>query len=143
MMRNDDAVSPVIGVILMVAITVILAAVIAMFAFNMAGDVLQSPKIVGVAAKLQSDNVIVTYLGGSDDKSLDYLKVTVRDAEGADIGTVYSTETSETDTPTAADKPSVGGKVTVNVTGKTGPFAVTVVGKFSDGTEVLLLDKIL
>ena len=36
---NDEAVSPVIGVILMVAITVILAAVIAAFVFNMAGDV--------------------------------------------------------------------------------------------------------
>lgn len=130
MRNNDDAVSPVVGVILMVAITVILAAVIAMFAFNMADDVLQSPKIVGVAAKLQSDNVIVTYLGGSDDGSLDYLKVTVRDAAGAVIGT-------------ATDKPSVGGKVTVDVTDRTGPFAVTVVGRFADGTEVLLLDKTL
>ena len=141
MRNNDDAVSPVIGVILMVAITAILAAVVAMSVFDMAGDV-QSPKIVGVAAKLQSDKVIVTYLGGSDDKSLDYLKVTVRDAAGA-VETVYSTATSETDTLTAADKPSVGGKVTVDVTDKTGPFAVTVVGKFADGTEVLLLDKTL
>ncbi|MCD4821799.1 MAG: type IV pilin N-terminal domain-containing protein [Methanococcoides sp.] len=36
MNRNEDAVSPVIGVILMVAITVILAAVIAAFVFGMA-----------------------------------------------------------------------------------------------------------
>lgn len=35
MNRNEDAVSPVIGVILMVAITVILAAVIAAFVFGM------------------------------------------------------------------------------------------------------------
>ena len=35
--RNDEAVSPVIGVILMVAITVILAAVIAAFVFGLAG----------------------------------------------------------------------------------------------------------
>lgn len=34
-MKNDEAVSPVIGVILMVAITVILAAVIAAFVFGM------------------------------------------------------------------------------------------------------------
>ena len=33
-MKNDQAVSPVIGVILMVAITVILAAVIAAFVFG-------------------------------------------------------------------------------------------------------------
>ena len=34
--KNEEAVSPVIGVILMVAITVILAAVIAAFVFGMA-----------------------------------------------------------------------------------------------------------
>ena len=37
--KNEEAVSPVIGVILMVAITVILAAVIAAFVFGMAGTV--------------------------------------------------------------------------------------------------------
>jgi len=37
---SEDAVSPVIGVILMVAITVILAAVIAAFVFGMAGVLL-------------------------------------------------------------------------------------------------------
>jgi flagellin-like protein len=36
--KNEDAVSPVIGVILMVAITVILAAVIAAFVFNIGGS---------------------------------------------------------------------------------------------------------
>ena len=37
--KNDEAVSPVIGVILMVAITVILAAVIAAFVFGMSGNI--------------------------------------------------------------------------------------------------------
>ncbi len=37
--ENEDAVSPVIGVILMVAITVILAAVIAAFVFGMGSNV--------------------------------------------------------------------------------------------------------
>ena len=37
--KNEEAVSPVIGVILMVAITVILAAVIAAFVFGMAGNI--------------------------------------------------------------------------------------------------------
>jgi len=45
--RNDEAVSPVIGVILMVAITVILAAVIAAFVFGMAGNI-QQTKVVSV-----------------------------------------------------------------------------------------------
>jgi flagellin-like protein len=42
--RNDEAVSPVIGVILMVAITVILAAVIAAFVFGM-GTPTKAPQV--------------------------------------------------------------------------------------------------
>ena len=41
--RNEDAVSPVIGVILMVAITVILAAVIAAFVFGLGGSQQKPP----------------------------------------------------------------------------------------------------
>ena len=67
--ENEEAVSPVIGVILMVAITVILAAVIAVFVFGMAGDV-QSTKTVGVTAKQSGDNITVTYMGGPDHANL-------------------------------------------------------------------------
>jgi flagellin-like protein len=124
MRNNDDAVSPVIGVILMVAITVILAAVIAMFAFDMAGN-MQSGKIVGVTAKLSGDDIIVTYMGGPDHATLEKLNVIVQ-GEGEEW-----------------EKPGVGEKRIVSVTDKEPPFTVTVVGKFSDGTEVLLLDKTL
>ena len=48
--KNDEAVSAVIGVILMVAITVILAAVIAAFVFQLGGNVPKS-KQVGVEVK--------------------------------------------------------------------------------------------
>ena len=43
--KREDAVSPVIGVILMVAITVILAAVIAAFVFGMAGSVTKTKTV--------------------------------------------------------------------------------------------------
>jgi len=49
--RNEDAVSPVIGVILMVAITVILAAVIAAFAFGLGSS---DPK--GPTAAITAEN---------------------------------------------------------------------------------------
>ncbi len=48
--KNDEAVSAVIGVILMVAITVILAAVIAAFVFQLGGNVPKN-KSVGVECK--------------------------------------------------------------------------------------------
>ena len=63
---NENAVSPVIGVILMVSITVILAAVIAAFVFGMAGSMSKS-NVVGATAKYTSPNVIeVMYHGGQD-----------------------------------------------------------------------------
>lgn len=62
-MKNDMAVSPVIGVILMVAITVILAAVIATFAFTMADDV-QTPRTVMISAKLVPAGIESTIQGG-------------------------------------------------------------------------------
>ncbi len=48
--KNEDAVSPVIGVILMVAITVILAAVIAAFVFGLGGTQTAAPTASIVAA---------------------------------------------------------------------------------------------
>ena len=62
---SEDAVSPVIGVILMVAITVILAAVIAAFVFGMAGNVSKTRNIAATATK-QGGNITVTNNGGPD-----------------------------------------------------------------------------
>ncbi len=57
--RNEEAVSPVIGVILMVAITVILAAVIAAFVFGMAGNI---SKTKVVAATVQQPDATTSWL---------------------------------------------------------------------------------
>lgn len=129
-MKNEDAVSPVIGVILMVAITVILAAVIAVFVFDMAGDV-QSGKTVGVTAKLDGKNATVTYMGGTDHATLVSLNASLYDAG---IAFINATEVTS---------PIVGQKILViTKDGKT-PGSIVVTGKFSDGTEVPLLDKAL
>jgi flagellin-like protein len=68
--KTEEAVSPVIGVILMVAITVILAAVIAAFVFGMAGNI-QRTHIVSLTAQRNSSAfVIVTDEGGQDANTL-------------------------------------------------------------------------
>jgi flagellin-like protein len=56
--KSDSAVSPVIGVILMVAITVILAAVIGSFVLNLGGNLEANPQ-AGVTFDQDSDNVTV------------------------------------------------------------------------------------
>ncbi len=57
--KNEDAVSPVIGVILMVAITVILAAVIAAFVFGLGGSQAAAPTAsIVVANSPDTANVV-------------------------------------------------------------------------------------
>lgn len=79
--KKDDAVSPVIGVILMVAITVILAAVIAAFVFG-----LGSPETAPQASVKGSTDVL-----GTDDDSV--VKV---EHQGGDAITITSANTKVT-----------------------------------------------
>lgn len=64
-LKEEDAVSPVIGVILMVAITVILAAVIAAFVFGM-GPPEQAPQaaIRASAAEIGNSTIKLEHQGG-------------------------------------------------------------------------------
>jgi len=75
-LKREDAVSPVIGVILMVAITVILAAVIAAFVFGMAGGV-QKTKTVAATAKQTGTHYIVTWQGGQDNSYVVGYNITI------------------------------------------------------------------
>ncbi len=65
--HNEEAVSPVIGVILMVAITVILAAVIAAFVFGM-GPPKQAPQasLRTSSVNITGSSVTVEHQGGAD-----------------------------------------------------------------------------
>lgn len=71
--QNEEAVSPVIGVILMVAITVILAAVIAAFVFGM-GTPQKAPQasITISSASSTSSNITLSHSGGD---AIDLYKV--------------------------------------------------------------------
>ena len=67
MRRMDEkGVSPVIGVILMVAITVILAAVIASFVFGLGGTVQRTYNVAFTVTGINDTNVYVKYMGGPD-----------------------------------------------------------------------------
>ncbi len=74
--KNDEGVSAVIGVILMVAITVILAAVIAAFVFGMVGGVNNKKNPAFTEKRLSSTTIQVTLqdLGGA--KTINTLHVT-------------------------------------------------------------------
>jgi len=122
--KNDEAVSPVIGVILMVAITVILAAVIAAFVFGMAGNV-QKTKVVSVSlARSGASSVVATLQGGADVSSLSSVAFT---CDGTACGTLSGSS--------------------VGTTQSVGPIAygkrVIGVGTFADGSTQILVDSTL
>lgn len=75
MMKNEEGVSPVIGVILMVAITVILAAMIAVFVFGLAGDLEGSAqKDVTIQTGVNDQgNITFKVFAGSDVNTIDYM----------------------------------------------------------------------
>jgi archaeal type IV pilus assembly protein PilA len=143
--KDDGAVSPVIGTILMVAVTVILAAVIAMFVFGVPANV---TKTKVVAASAQKDSItgaiLITYQGGQNDDSLSSLKITAPNGS-----TLYTSgtegELTSSDIPGTSYKPRIGAPMTLNPSADWPPGQrhVMVVGVFSDGVSQIILDTYL
>ena len=122
--KNEDAVSPVIGVILMVAITVILAAVIAAFVFGMAGNV-QKTKVVAAHATQSGTQVIVTWDGGQDNAQVAAYYVSVDGAlQDADVG--YP--------------PVVGNATTFGLETPSAQNHIVVTASFTDSSQQVILD---
>jgi flagellin-like protein len=137
--KNDEAVSPVIGVILMVAITVILAAVIAAFVFGMAGNITKTKVVAMTAAKNDATHITVMNQGGQDQSALSWVNVSTH--------TVAATSCTAPATFMAPgancylSTPAVGATVQAVTTGSySGRIEVTAVGGFNDGTTQVLLD---
>ena len=130
--KNDEAVSPVIGVILMVAITVILAAVIAAFVFGMAANIQKTRLVLTTEQKTTDHDVVFTYQGGQDSKTLETIAFTVTDDAGATV-----TKTSGT----SGSIIPVGTTQTVTASGTlSGRNHIVAVGHFNDGADQVILD---
>lgn len=120
--KNDEAVSPVIGVILMVAVTVILAAVIAAFVFGMAGNMSKSKTVAVTAVRTGTDTGTVTNMGGPD------------------VGALSSDITLSGDTGVSGTLLKTTGS-TIKLTGIANSHVrVIATGTFTDGSTVVLLD---
>ncbi|MCX6689216.1 MAG: type IV pilin N-terminal domain-containing protein [Methanoregula sp.] len=118
--KNEEAVSPVIGVILMVAVTVILAAVIAAFVFGMAGNI-NKTKIVAATADHHADKITVTFQGGQDAQYVTDIGVSFNGAPTVTLGNIVGN--------------------TIAITGVPGPNNhVVAIAYFNDGTQQVILD---
>jgi len=146
--ENEDAVSPVIGVILMVAITVILAAVIAAFVFGMGGNI-GTTKTVAVTASQSGSDIVVNYKGGADANTLNFLKVTIQGKTlSGDTKYCYADKTDAMKYTIAVGttdlkeglKVPVGATIVFSGEGTSGRDHVVAVGYFMDGSEQVVLD---
>jgi flagellin-like protein len=142
--KNDEGVSPVIGTVLMVAVTVILAAVITMYVFGLPANVTKT-KVVAASAQIgTNEDILITYQGGQDDDSVLSLKITAPD------GSLWYTSSEDgaltiSTTPGTPVKPRIGAPMipTTPGGGWPRPMHVMVVGVFSDGVDQIILDTYL
>ena len=123
MYKNEKAVSPVIGVILMVAITVILAAVIAAFVFSMPSTMTKTHMISATASQINSTGLVVTYMGGQDHYALETLNTTINSFLEDSV-----------------KNPTVGYSYTSN-NGTSGRDHIIVVATFTDNKQQVILDS--
>jgi len=152
---DNRAVSPVIGVILMVAITVILAAVIGTFVLGLGDSLEQAPQAqlnaqdggdTSPIAKFPSsgdaytnDSVVITHNGGDELTSGDYsIVVTTPNGENYDLVNASTTAATITDVEVVSG--SGEGDLSVdsapNDFGVGDSVAITVEGQDTDGGEV-------
>ncbi|NLA39187.1 MAG: type IV pilin [Methanomicrobiales archaeon] len=134
--ENEDAVSPVIGVILMVAVTVILAAVIAAYVFGMAGTVDTKNKVVAATASAHADGdgnkvIYITYHGGPDADLVKEVSYTVNEGSPEPL------------TGSGGSSLAVGAVAKVDDTTHTltgGKDHVVATARFKDASSQVILD---
>lgn len=125
--KKNDGVSPVIGTILLVAITVVLVAIISAVVMGMAGDV-GNAHVVGV--KVTQNNsvaseLLLTFTGGD-----------VASVKGIAIYSGSNMFNNSKFTP-AVGVPMVIKMTTGGVALPTGANSISVIGIFSDGNQTI------
>jgi flagellin-like protein len=124
--RGRDAVSPVIGTILMVAITVIVAAIVAASVFNMGNTMTPTHSVGASSARQHGNTIIVTWHGGVDNSNVLWYNITLYPS-GASGPTVYPYYP-----PLVGNATSFGG-------GTSDADSVVVTAAFTDNSEQVVL----
>ncbi len=108
--KKEDAVSPVIGVMLMFVVTIVIAAVVAAFAGGIATDTEPTPSVV-LSADAYEDKVMIQSLSG-DRLEIDKLSVNIYKEDGEFIvkGTIDKTGQDSYFTPGEILKVTLGEK---------------------------------
>ncbi|WP_342678081.1 type IV pilin N-terminal domain-containing protein [Methanofollis sp. UBA420] len=123
--EHEDAVSPTVATVLMVAVTVILAALVASFSLGTLGGLSGNGFVGAKAVRMDDGAILVTYVGGDGAAAVDHLNWTIDGTEQAD----------RLDTTV--------GSSAINTTVSTDPgkkHRVMVVATYGDGSSLIVLD---
>ena len=141
--KDKQAVSPVIGVILMVAVTVVMAAIVGSFLYGFIGGGGAPPAVSATATyfeRTDGGRVIATYTGGPDHDFVYQITVAAVNESAAVLNTTDNDDASKTVTDVGAsvtfDKTSGSG--TKNLERATNHVVVTA--EFLDNTTSVILD---
>jgi archaeal type IV pilus assembly protein PilA len=134
-MKNSEAVSPVIGTILMVMISVMLGVIIGSYAFDMAASV-QNIRMIATSVTQSGSDIRITYQGGDAQPDLYSMSII------APGGTTYYTVSprgalSTTGTPAT---PDVGAVMVLYGNATSGQDRVVIIGHFIDGSSQIISD---
>jgi flagellin-like protein len=126
--RDENAVSEVMGTILMVALVVILAAIIGAFVFGMVGSV-QDTKVISVTAtRINETYLSLTFYGGDRADQVLWMNVSINGIPRGSIGTIGGTN------------PVRIGNSTLFSGATSSNTQVIVIGAFTDGSQQVVLD---
>ena len=126
--NEGSAVSEVIGEVLIIALVVTLAGIIGAMVFGLFGSMPQST-IVGVTAERNDAlNVSVTYHGGEKQDMLNFLTIAVNSTDPLTMGFTAGGDVLNVGNSTVVHAPVPGND------------HIIVVGHFSDGSALVVLD---
>ncbi|WP_457549543.1 archaellin/type IV pilin N-terminal domain-containing protein [Archaeoglobus sp.] len=144
MWGNRKGISPIVGVILVVAMTVLLAAI----AWTYLSGMTSNPgKVYQVAVKAQRvangtsySDIIVTYIGGPDQSKVTQLCVNFIGANSSNI--TANPSVTPSGTVICWNTPSVGATAKTWIS-RDKKVHVVVNATFSDGTQQVLYDSVI
>jgi FlaG/FlaF family flagellin (archaellin) len=118
----------------MVAITVILAAVVATYVFGMAASIPKAKILTATVTLVDAKSVIVTYNGGQDQESCVGVRWDIYDTQGTVLTAIMFGTTGA-----SASSLSVGRTKTIS-TSHSGRKHIVATAYFTDNTQQVILD---
>ena len=122
-----------IGLLILIAITVLLTVIIAGFLFAMVGSAVESKDVI-IFAHQNSNDIVFTVVGGRDLSSVDNITYTVDGANG---------ESNLVNATKSGSSFATGSTTTITGISNIGKNHVMAVGHFKDGIDQIILDTYL